>query len=125
MFFIEMESQRQKKISSLIQKDISNIIQSFFRDKTRSNFLVSITKVKVSQDLSVSKIYLSVFPSFNKISVLEILNKNKFDIKNKLSSLVKNQLRIIPEISFYIDDSLDYIDNINKALKGEGDNPIK
>jgi len=120
-----MESQRQKKISSLIQKDISNIIQSFFRDKTRSNFLVSITKVKVSQDLSVSKIYLSVFPTVNKISVLEILNKNKFDIKNKLSSLVKNQLRIIPEISFYIDDSLDYIDNIDKALKGESDNPIK
>ena len=115
----------KKKISSLIQKDISNIIQSFFRDKTRSNFLVSITKVKVSQDLSVSKIYLSVFPSVNNISVLDILNKNKFDIKNKLSSLVKNQLRIIPEISFYIDDSLDYIDNIDKALKGEGNNPIK
>ena len=122
---MDMESQRQKKISSLIQKDISNIIQSFFRDKTRSNFLVSITKVKVSQDLSLSKIYLSVFPSINNISVLEILNKNKFDIKNKLSSLVKNQLRIMPEISFYIDDSLDYIDNIDKALKGEGDNPIK
>ena len=122
---MDMESQRQKKISSLIQKDISNIIQSFFRDKTRSNFLVSITKVKVSQDLSVSKVYLSVFPSVNNISVLEILNKNKFDIKNKLSSLVKNQLRIIPEISFYIDDSLDYIDNIDNALKGEGDNPIK
>lgn len=120
-----MESQRQKKISSLIQKDISNIIQSFFRDKTRSNLLVSITKVKVSQDLSLSKIYLSVFPSINNINVLEILNKNKFDIKNKLSSLTKNQLRIIPEISFYIDDSLDYIDNIDKALKGGGDNPIK
>ena len=74
-----MESQRQKKISSLIQKDISNIIQSFFRDKTRSNFLVSITKVKVSQDLSLSKIYLSVFPSINNFSVLEVLNKNKFN----------------------------------------------
>ena len=113
------------KKATFHKKDISNIIQSFFRDKTRSNFLVSITKVKVSQDLSLSKIYLSVFPSTNNISVLEILNKNKFDIKNKLSSLVKNQLRIIPEISFYIDDSLDYIDNIDKALKGEGDNPIK
>ena len=119
-----MESQRQKKISSLIQKDISNIIQSFFRDKTRSNFLVSITKVKVSQDLSISKIYFSVFPSINNISVLDMLNKNKCDIKNKLSSLTRNLLRIIPEVSFYIDDSLDYIDNIDKSLKGEGDNPI-
>ena len=114
-----MESQRQKRISSLIQKDISNIIQTFFREKTRSNFLVSITKVKVSQDLSLSKIYLSVFPSINNTNVLEILNKNKFDIKKKLSFLIKNQLRIIPEISFYIDDSLDYIDNIDKALKGQ------
>ena len=120
-----MESQRQKRISSLIQKDISNIIQTFFREKTRSNFLVSITKVKVSQDLSLSKIYLSVFPSANNTGVLEILNQNKFDIKKKLSFLIKNQLRIIPEISFYIDDSLDYIDNIDKALKGEGNNPIK
>ena len=76
-----MESQRQKRISSLIQKDISNIIQTFFREKTRSNFLISITKVKVSQDLSLSKIYLSVFPSINNTNVLEILNKNKFDIK--------------------------------------------
>ena len=120
-----MESQRQKRISSLIKKDISNIIQSFFREKTRSNFLVSITKVKVSQDLSLSKIYLSVFPSANNAGVLEILNKNKFDIKKKLSFLIKNQLKIIPKISFYIDDSLDYIDNIDKALKGEGNNPIK
>ena len=120
-----MESQRQKKISTLIQKDISNIIQGFFREKTRSNFLVSITKVKVSQDLSVSKIYLSVFPSINNTSVLEVLNKKKFSIKNKLSSLVKNQLRIMPEVSFYIDDSLDYIENIDKALKGRGDNPMK
>ena len=79
----------------------------------------------MSQDLSISKIYLSVFPSINNFSVLEVLNKNKFDIKSKLSSLVKDQLRIMPEISFYIDDSLDYIDNIDKALKGEGDNPIK
>ena len=120
-----MESQRQKRISSLIKKDISNIIQAFFREKTRANFLVSITKVKVSQDLSLSKIYLSVFPSKNNVSILEILNKNKFDIKKKLSVLIKNQLRIIPEISFYIDDSLDYIDNIDKALKGEGNNPLK
>ena len=120
-----MESQRQKKISTLIQKDISNIIQAFFREKTRSNFLVSITKVKVSQDLSVSKIYLSVFPSINNTSVLEVLNKNKFSIKNKLSFLVKNQLRIMPEVSFYIDDSLDYIEHIDNALKGRGDNPMK
>ena len=117
-----MESQRQKKISILIQKDISSIIQSFFREKVRSTFLVSVTKAKVSPDLSVCKIYLSVFPSVNSASVLSLLNKNKSLIKKRLSILVRNQLRIIPKIVFFIDDSLDYIEKIDDALKGKGDN---
>ena len=120
-----MESQRQKKISALIQKDISNIIQEFFRDKTRANLIVSITKVAVSPDLSVSKIYLSVFPSTNFSKVIDVLNKSKSEIRKKLSSLLKHQLRVIPDILFFTDDSLDYIDKIDEALKGEGENPIK
>ena len=119
-----MESQRQKKISILIQKDISSIIQSFFREKVRSTFLVSVTKAKVSPDLSICKIYLSVFPSVNSASVLSLLNKNKSLIKKRLSILVRNQLRIIPKIVFFIDDSLDYIEKIDDALKGKGDNPL-
>ena len=120
-----MESQRQKKISALIQKDISNIIQEFFRDKTRANLIVSITKVAVSPDLSVSKIYLSVFPSTNFSKVINVLNKSKSEIRKKLSSLLKHQLRVIPDILFFTDDSLDYIDKIDEALKGGGENPIK
>ena len=120
-----MESQRQKKISVLIQKDISNIIQSFFREKTRTNLIISVTKVSVSPDLSISKIYLSVFPSLNFATVLDVLNKNKTDIRKKLSGLLKHQLRIIPDIVFFVDDSLDYIDKIEEALKGQGENPIK
>ena len=120
-----MESQRQKKISVLIQKDISNIIQSFFREKTRTNLIISVTKVSVSPDLSISKIYLSVFPSLNFSIVLDVLNKNKTDIRKKLSGLLKHQLRIIPDIVFFVDDSLDYIDKIDEALKGKGENPIK
>ena len=120
-----MESQRQKKISALIQKDISNIIQEFFRNKTRANLIVSITKVTVSPDLSISKIYLSVFPSANFSKVIDVLNKSKSEIRKKLSSLLKHQLRVIPDILFFIDDSLDYIDKIDYALKGGGENPIK
>ena len=120
-----MESHRQKKISVLIQKDISNIIQSFFREKTRTNLIISVTKVSVSPDLSISKIYLSVFPSLNFSTVLDVLNKNKTDIRKKLSGLLKHQLRIIPDIVFFVDDSLDYIDKIDEALKGKGENPIK
>jgi len=120
-----MESQRQKKISALIQKDISNIIQGFFRDKTRANLIVSITKVAVTPDLSVSKIYLSVFPSTNFSKVIDVLNKSKSEIRKKLSSLLKHQLRVIPDLVFFTDDSLDYIDKIDEALKGGGENPIK
>ena len=112
-------------ISSLIQKDIANIIQSFFRDRTRVNLIISVTKVSVSQDLSVSKIYLSVFPSANFSKVIDVLNKNKSEIRKNLSSLLKHQLRVIPDIIFFKDDSLDYIDKIDEALKGGGENPIK
>lgn len=120
-----MESQRQKKISALIQKDISTIIQDFFRNKTRANLIISVTKVNVSSDLSISKIYLSVFPSANFSKVMDILNKSKSEIRKKLSSLLKHQLRVIPDILFFNDDSLDYIDKIDEALKGGGENPIK
>ena len=84
-----------------------------------------MTKVNVSPDLSISKIYLSVYPSINFGKVLDILNKKKSEIRNKLSSLIKHQLRVIPDMIFFADDSLDYIDKIDDALKGGGDNPIK
>ena len=65
------------------------------------------------------------FPSLNFSTVLDVLNKNKTDIRKKLSGLLKHQLRIIPDIVFFVDDSLDYIDKIEEALKGKGENPIK
>ena len=118
-----METNRQKKVSTLLLKDLSNIVQEFFREKTRVNFLISITKVKVSVDLSSAKIYTSVFPSSNSKKAMELLEKNVFEIKKRLSFLVKNQLRAVPEIQFFIDDSLDYIEGIEKAIS-KPDNPI-
>ena len=76
-----METNRQKKVSKLLLKDLSNIVQGFFREKTRINFLISITKVKVSVDLSSAKIYISVFPSANSKKAMELLEKNVFEIK--------------------------------------------
>jgi ribosome-binding factor A len=119
-----LETNRQKKVSKLLLKDLSNIIQGFFREKTRVNFLISITKVKVSVDLSSAKIYISVFPSANSKKAMELLEKNVFEIKKRLSFLVKNQLRVIPEVQFFIDDSLDYIDGIEAAINN-GENPLK
>ena len=119
-----METQRQRKVSSLLKKDLSNIIQSLFREHTRHNLIVSISKVNVSVDLSYAKVYVSIFPSNMALKSINFLQKKGLEVKKKFSSLAKNQLRIIPNFEFYIDDSLDYIDEIDKALK-EGDNPIK
>ena len=74
--------------------------------------------------MSSAKIYISVFPSPNSKKAMELLEKNVFEIKKRLSFLVKNQLRVIPEIQFFIDDSLDYIDGIEAAIKN-GENPLK
>ncbi len=119
-----MESNRQKKISILIKKDMSKILDKYFRNKYRSNLLISVTKVKTSPDLSLSKIYLSIFPSIHVGKILIEINSNKSRFKHLLSLLIKNQIRVIPSINFKIDDSLDYIEKIETALK-EGENPIK
>ena len=79
--------------------------------------MVSVSAVRVSPDLGISKAYLSVFPSEKGAEVVNHLNENVKAIRFELGNRVRHQLRIIPEIRFYIDDSLDYIDNIDKLLK--------
>ena len=120
-----MDSQRQKKVSTLIKKDIGVIIDSVLRNRVFKGVLVSVTKVKTTPDLSQSKVFLSVFPSGKTTELLSFLVKNKFEIKRKFISLVRGQLRIMPEIDFLIDDSLDYIEKIENVIKNGGENPIK
>lgn len=110
-----MESTRQKKISRLLQKEIAEIL----RKKTASlapGKMITVTTVRVSPDLGTSKTYLSIFPSSDNEEVLEKINNAKGSIRNELGKLVRNQLRIVPELIFYLDDSLDYIDNIESLL---------
>ena len=110
-----MESTRQQKIARLIQKDLSEI----FQQESRNLFggvMITVTKVNVTKDLSLVKSYLSIFPSAQKEVVLESIRKHTRDIRRMLGMREHNQLRVIPELQFYIDDSLDYIDNIEKLL---------
>lgn len=79
--------------------------------------MISVTRVRISPDLSFAKIYISIFPSENHDSTLHSIEAQKAKIRFDLGLIVKSQLRIIPEIAFFIDDSLDYIDNIEKLLK--------
>ena len=112
-----METTRQNKVARLIQKDLSNIFQEETR-KTRG-VLVSVSAVRVSPDLSVAKAYLSIFPSERAEELLKNINDQASQIRFKLGTLERHQLRIIPELRFFIDDSLDYIDNIDRLLKEE------
>ncbi|NSW93553.1 MAG: 30S ribosome-binding factor RbfA [Bacteroidales bacterium] len=111
-----MESTRQKKVSRLIQKEMANL---FLRkgNEIAPGKMISVTRVRISPDLSVAKIYISIFPSENHDNTLRSIEAQKGKIRFDLGVTVKSQLRIIPEIAFFIDDSLDYIDNIEKLLK--------
>ena len=112
-----METTRQNKVARLIQKDLSTIFQEETR-KTRG-VLVSVSAVRVSPDLSVAKAYLSIFPSERAEELLKNINDQASQIRFKLGTLERHQLRIIPELRFFIDDSLDYIDNIDRLLREE------
>ena len=116
------ESQRQKKINSVLQKEIASLLLESIRSENISNLMISVTKVKVSPDLSSAKVYVSIFPNNNYLDHLKNLNSSR--MRHDLSQRMKKQLSKIPQLSFYIDDSLDYIENIEKELKG-GSNPFR
>lgn len=110
-----MNSIRQNKVSRLIQKELAEIFQRESRALFRGK-LISVTVVRVSKDLSVAKIYLSIFPSEDANETLSLIKQVSGQIRGALGNKVGKQLRIVPELDFFIDDSLDYIDNIEKAL---------
>ena len=110
-----MDSTRQNKIARLIQKELGDIFLKMTKE-TRG-VLVSVSIVRVSPDLGIAKAYLSVFPWEKGSEIVETLNQNSKSIRFELGNRVRHQLRIIPELRFYIDDSLDYIENIDNLLK--------
>ena len=118
-----METNRQKKIAGVLQKDLADILQSAARDGMKG-VVISVTKVTVTPDLSQAKAYLSIFPTEKKEEIMEGIVANTPMIRHAIAVRTKNQLRRMPEMTFHIDDSLDYIDNIDQALKGLED-PIK
>ena len=110
------ESTRQLKVAKEIQKEMSEMIRS----KGMAAFggaLVSVSGVKISPDLSVAKIYVSVFPSDKAEAVMEVLQENNRSLRGELGGKVGKQLRIVPEIIFYLDSSLDYVEHIEELLK--------
>ncbi|MDE5647840.1 MAG: 30S ribosome-binding factor RbfA [Muribaculaceae bacterium] len=109
-----METTRQAKISRLLQKELSEIFRKQTA-KTRGS-IVTVTTVRVSPDLSIAKAYISVFPSDKSEAVLESIRKSAQTIRYELAQIVRFQLRKTPELSFFLDDSMDYIENIDALL---------
>jgi len=118
------ESQRQKKIASVLQRDLVDVLQGAATQGGMQGVLISVSKVSVTVDLSVAKVYLSIFPNDKALDLLEGIKSNTPLIKHELSQRTKNQLRRMPTLEFFIDDSLEYIDQIEQSLKGKN-NPIE
>lgn len=119
-----METNRQKKIGSVLQKDLVDILQGEVRKNGIPNLVISVSKVSVTTDLSIATVYLSIFPPEKGPELLAAIKTNTPLIKHDLSQRVRLQLRKVPNLVFFIDDSLDYIEKIDKALAGQ-ENPIE
>ncbi len=111
-----MYSIRQNKISRLIQKELAEI----FLHESKEHFkgrMISVTVVRISKDMSVARVYLSIFPSEGTAEILSLIKQLSPQLRGMLGRKVGKQLRIVPELDFFVDDSLDYIDNITHILK--------
>lgn len=115
-YLCKMETQRQKKIARLLQKDLGEILSEYARNKY-GNVLITVTKVHPTQDLSIAKIYLSLFAVADKKQLLKDIQNSSKEFRLLLGNRVRHQLRVVPELSFYEDDSLDYIEKIDNLLQ--------
>lgn len=119
-----MESNRQKKIASVLQTDLVDVLQGAATRGGLYGVIISVSKVTVAVDLSIAKVYLSIFPNNKSKELIEGIRSNAHLIKHELAQRTRNQLRRMPGLEFFIDDSLEYIEQIEKSLKGSN-NPIE
>ena len=119
-----MESQRQKKIASILQVDLVEVLQGAAREGGLRGIIISVSKVNVTVDLSIAKVYLSIFPIQQAHTIMEGITSNSNLIKHELARRTKHQLRRMPRLVFFLDDSLEYIDQIEHSLK-YSENPIQ
>ena len=117
-----METTRQQKIARMLQKELGEIFLLYARKLQGT--LITVTGVRVSPDLGVVHVHLSVFPSEKANSVLEQVKTDSKALRFDLGKRVRHQLRIVPELFYHVDDSLDYIENIERLLKQDPPSPL-
>ena len=113
---MEGQSTRQLKVARQLQRDLAEIIRSHGM-AAFGGAMLTVSEVRISPDLSIAKVYVSVFPSEKQKEVMEVLEAEKKSLRGDLGRLVAKQLRIVPEIDFYLDTSLDYAEHIEQLLK--------
>lgn len=118
------ETNRQRKIAGVLQKDLVDVLQKAAQDGMQG-VIISVSKVHVTSDLGIAKVYLSVFPSKNREDIIAGVKSNTPLIRHELAQRTRHQLRRMPELLFFGDDTLDYIEEIDKSLKGGDVDPIK
>ncbi len=117
------ESNRQKKVAQIIHEDFAELFRKQ-ASESKQQFLITVSDVKVTADLSIAKIYLSIFPKDFRKAIMKEIDENKSHYRNFIGQKMGKQVRIIPELNFYLDTTLDEVERIEKELKGEGDNPV-
>ncbi|MCJ8155024.1 30S ribosome-binding factor RbfA [Chryseobacterium sp. SSA4.19] len=118
-----MESNRQRKVAQIIQEDFAELFRKQAAESKQS-ILVSVSDVKVTPDLGIAKIYLSIFPQEFRSAVMKEIEENKAQYRNFLGQKMAKQVRVIPNLNFYLDTALDDVEKLERELRGEGDNPI-
>ena len=118
-----METTRQQKISRMLQKELGEIFLLYARKLQGT--LITVSSVRVCPDLGIARTYLSIFPSEKANAVIEQVNADTKAIRFDLGKRVRHQLRIVPELYFHVDDSLDYLENIDNLLKQDPPSPLK
>ncbi|MGY0406829.1 MAG: 30S ribosome-binding factor RbfA [Polaribacter sp.] len=118
------ETNRQRKIAGVLQKDLVDVLQKAAQQGMKG-VIISVSKVSVTSDLGVAKVYISVFPSEKREEIIKGVVSNTQLIRYEMAKRTRNQLRRMPELLFFGDDTLDYIEEIDKSLEGKDENPIK
>lgn len=118
-----MESERQRKVASVIQRDLADMLRKAASEYPGTGLLISVSGVRVTVDFALAKVYLSIFPPEQAAEILEGIKSNAPLLKHELAQRTKNQMRRVPDLLFYIDDSIALAEKVERSLKG-ADNPI-
>ncbi|MFC2080794.1 30S ribosome-binding factor RbfA [Bacteroidota bacterium] len=111
-----MATTRQNKVSRLLLKELGDILQRE-RNSMFTGKMVTVTNVRITSDLGQARVFLSIFPAVDKEEFLETMEEKAGYLRYELGNRIRHQLRSVPELNFFLDDSLDYIDNIDRLLK--------